>query len=599
MIKSALSFHLPKTMSAIFSDSDKPATFWRTLQTFNITRIVVALVLLVYLSANVKNALQFSEFFNYPETCSVYLLCAIVFTLLAAYWQRQYRLQIVVQIMVDIGAISILYIGAGGAKSGLAILFLFPLAGGAILASLPLAMLFVSIVTLVLLGESGYQVLQAASEATTVKAGMSGAAFFFSVFVINRLANRLIRQEDLANQRGKDLRVQLAINRMAVADMGDGLLVVGPDGTILMANPMAGRMLALSVLDDGPRFKLGDFPSLTPITEAFFVWAKTVKQHPDVTAPGNSPGNAQNMHPTQSISDATSSDSPFLVTIKHNDDRRLNGVLPGLIGHELAAHFKLRFAAVKTEDLSEYVAVIFLQDVSEIENQAQQLKLASMGRLTASIAHEVRNPLSSISYAATLLTEDATNPTQVRLLNIIEDNVARLNRMIEDILSLSRKVQRQTAPILLGPLVSDIADEFQQMNVIKPGVLQLIISTSGEDGVWFDPLHLREVLVNLLSNALRYASGGPNSMRLQVMTNASGGLELHVQDDGDSIMPAVRSHLFEPFYTTSNKGTGLGLFLARELCLNNGAMLDYEYRHEAHEDLTGRFVIAFAVRGPI
>ncbi|MDY7545628.1 histidine kinase dimerization/phospho-acceptor domain-containing protein [Glaciimonas sp. CA11.2] len=596
MIKSAMSFHLPKTMSAFFTDGDKPMTFWRTLQTFNITRIVVALVLLVYLSANVKNALQFSEFFNYPQTCSLYLLCAIIFTLLAAYCQRQYRLQIVVQILVDIGAISILYIGAGGAKSGLAVLFLFPLAGGAILASLPLAMLFVSIVTLILLGESGYQILQEASEATTVKAGLSGAAFFFSVFVINRLANRLIRQEDLANQRGKDLRVQLAINRMAVADMGDGLLVVGPDGTILMANPMAGRMLALSILDDGPRHKLSDFPALTPIAEAFFVWTATVNQYPSAAAQAASQATP---YFAQSISDATSSDSPFLVTIKHTDDRRPSAVLMGARGHELAVHFKLRFAAVKTEDLSEYVAVIFLQDVSEIENQAQQLKLASMGRLTASIAHEVRNPLSSISYAATLLIEDATNPTHVRLLNIIEDNVARLNRMIEDILSLSRKVQRQTAPILLCPLVFDIAEEFQQMNVIKKGILQLMISTTDKYAVWFDPLHLREVLVNLLSNALRYASGGPNSIRLQVMTNAAGGLELHVQDDGNAIMPAVRSHLFEPFYTTSNKGTGLGLFLARELCLNNGAMLDYEYRHEVHEDLTGRFVIAFAVRGPI
>lgn len=586
-------------MSAFFTDGDKPMTFWRTLQTFNITRIVVALVLLVYLSADVKNALQLSEFFNFPHTCSLYLLCAIIFTLLAAYCQRQYRLQIVVQIMVDIAAISILYIGAGGARSGLSVLFLFPLAGGAILATLPLAMLFVSIVTLILLGESGYQILQATSEATTVKAGLSGAAFFFSVFVINRLANRLIRQEELANQRGKDLRVQLAINRMAVADMGDGLLVVGPDGTILMANPMAGRMLGLSMLDDGPRHKLGDFPTLTPIAEAFFVWTTTVNQYPGAAAQAASQPTSQAApYFVQSVSDATSSDSPFLVTIKHTDDRRPNTVLLGSSGHELAANFKLRFAAVKTEDLSEYVAVIFLQDVSEIENQAQQLKLASMGRLTASIAHEVRNPLSSISYAATLLIEDATNPTQVRLLNIIEDNVTRLNRMIEDILSLSRKVQRQTAPILLCPLVFDIAEEFQQMNVIKQGVLHLMISMTDEYAVWFDPLHLREVLVNLLSNALRYASGGPNSIRLQVMTNAAGGLELHVQDDGNSILPTVRSHLFEPFYTTSNKGTGLGLFLARELCLNNGAMLGYEYRHEAHEDLTGRFVIAFAVREP-
>ncbi|WP_447124113.1 sensor histidine kinase [Glaciimonas sp. GG7] len=457
-------------------------------------------------------------------------------------------------------------------------------------------MFFVSIVTIILLGESGYQILQSTPDTTTLKAGLSGAAFFFAVFLINRLASKLIRQEELANQRGKDLRVQLAINRMAVADMGDGLLVVGPDGAILMANPVAERMLTLSI-PDASLYKLGDFPALKPIAEAFFAWTATL-----------SLGMGAGMHLDSVFdgtdSDVTASDSPMLVTIKHTDRGGHGGLIAG---GELTGHFKLRFAAVKTQDLSEYLAVIFLQDVSEIEHQAQQLKLAAMGRLTASIAHEVRNPLSSISYAATLLTEEAVSPTQVRLLTIIDDNVARLNRMIEDILSLSRKAQRQIAPIRLGPLVADIAEEFQQINMMKAGVLQLHVSTT--DGVWFDPHHLREVLVNLLSNALRYASGGPDSIRLQVITNVAGGMELHVQDDGQPITPAIRAHLFEPFYTTSNKGTGLGLFLARELCLNNGAKLDYEYRHETyehehtqehtHEHIIGCFVIAFSARGPL
>lgn len=585
MSTSASPIPIAKSTSAILADSAKPASFWRTLQTFNATRIVVALVLLAYINANGKKGSGFSHFFHYPETCTVYLMCAIAFTLLAAYYRRHDKLQIMVQIVVDIGAISILYVGAGGAKSGLGVLYLFPLAGGAILAPLALALFFVSLTTLILLGESGYQILNANSDATTVQAGLSGAAFFFAVFVINRLANRLIRQEELANQRGKDLRVQLAINHMAVADMGDGLLVIGPDGAILMANPAAERMLALSIPDEAPRYKLADFPALTPIAEAFFAWTATASLRSGANAP--------------SMSDAVSSDSPFFVTIKHTDDRGPDGVVLDWSGHKLAVHFKLRFAAIKTQDLSEYRAVIFLQDVSEIENQAQQLKLAAMGRLTASIAHEVRNPLSSISYAATLLTEEAASPTQVRLLNIIDDNVARLNRMIEDILSLSRKAQRQTAPILLGPLVVDIVEEFQQTRVIEAGVMQLMLSTTDQYRVWFDPLHLREVLVNLLSNAVRYASGRADSMRLQVMTNAAGRLELHVQDDGEPITPVVRSHLFEPFYTTSNKGTGLGLFLARELCLNNGAMLDYEYRHETQEQPTGRFVIAFAAHGPL
>jgi two-component system sensor histidine kinase PilS (NtrC family) len=125
------------------------------------------------------------------------------------------------------------------------------------------------------------------------------------------------------------------------------------------------------------------------------------------------------------------------------------------------------------------------------------------------------------------------------------------------------------------------------------------MGNTGTVPVRFDPLHLREVLVNLLTNAVRYASGGAGSIRVYAVNDPAGRMELHVQDDGPGITPDVRAHLFEPFYTTSNKGTGLGLYLARELCLNNDATLDYEYRFDAAatagtHKASGRFVITFA-----
>lgn len=264
---------------------------------------------------------------------------------------------------------------------------------------------------------------------------------------------------------------------------------------------------------------------------------------------------------------------------------------------EWAAHLRLRFAAVKAAGLAERRTVIFMQDVTEIENQAQQLKLASMGRLTASIAHEVRNPLSAISYAAALLSEERPSTTQARLLSIVSDNVTRLNRMIEDILKLSRKAQSHDVPLALGPFFAEILGEFQETHGVLTGAIQL--SDMQGYRVWFDPLHLREVIANLLSNALRYASGHDGSIRIQAALVAGDRLELHVQDDGPPITPEVRAHLFEPFYTTSSKGTGLGLYVARELCLNNGAMLDYEYRFDHDDDRleapSGRFVITCAV----
>ncbi|WP_442781869.1 sensor histidine kinase [Collimonas fungivorans] len=562
----------------------KPDTFWRTLQTFNVTRIVVAMVMLAYLSTQSKNETWFSQLFTNPQTCSVYLLCAALFTLVTAYYHRHYMAQIVLPITVDMIAVSILYIGAGGAKGGLAILYLFPLAGAAILAPLLVALLFVSIATMVLLAESGYQILQSAPDASSLQAGLYGGAFFFAVLVINRLANKLIKQEELATQRGRDLRVQMDINRIAIKDMGDGLLVVDPLGTLIMANPAAERMLGLSLSDEEQQHKLSDYAVLAPITDALFAWESRVGDLPHAVSPA--------------VGEAV------FVTIKHTDDLGQDAAAIDWSGRrELAAHLKVRFAAVRMRELSEYRAVIFLQDVSEIENQAQQLKLAAMGRLTASIAHEVRNPLASISYAATLLAEEATDEAEARLLTIIEDNVARLNRMIEDILKLSRKAQRQLEPILLAPLLQDIVRDVRQTHAVAPAAIDLQIDAADRQSVWFDPLHLREVVTNLLSNAVRYASGQPGGMRLQVMSSVAGRLELHVQDDGEPISPAVRAHLFEPFYTTSSKGTGLGLFLARELCLNNGALLDYEYRHDVQgqnsSHVSGRFVIAFAAHDPV
>jgi len=549
-------------------------TFWRTLQTFNATRIVIAIVLLAYLSVNTKKGFWVSEHFLYREACVMYVAAAVLFAILTASYRQRFLAQIAAQIAVDITVISMLYMSAGGAKSGLGILYLFPLAGSAILAPLVLALFFTSIVTLVLLVESGIQLIKAADDTSISQAGLFGAAFFAAVYVISRLADRLIKQEQLAVRHSQDLRMQEAINRLVIADMGDGILVLDQDGIIVTANPAAERMVGMTLADDQAPLKLAESPLLSPIAEALAIWtAKPVhRQGPNA-------------------------DAPSIVTIRPGTDVSLQSTPTAWGGRrDPVVHLKLRFAKAGVPKLNRDRTVIFLQDVSEIENQAQQLKLASMGRLTASIAHEVRNPLSAISYAASLMGEEAVNPAQARLVSIVGDNVARLNRMIEDILKLSRKAQGRGEPISLNEAITEILEEFRQTHSLEEEVVQT--AGMGRYRICFDPLHLREVLVNLLSNALRYASGRKGSIRLQVVSEPGERLELHVQDDGPAITPEVRAHLFEPFYTTSSKGTGLGLYVARELCLNNGAMLDYEYRTDTRVvDPTGRFVIAFARPG--
>jgi two-component system sensor histidine kinase PilS (NtrC family) len=550
-------------------------TFWRSLQTLCVTRVLIAIVLLLYLSLS-DLSFWLAGRLGYGSICIFYLICALVFTLLGSYRPRQFLLQLIAQIAIDLLIISQLYLLAGGAKGGLAILYLLPLAGSAILAPLLIALFFAALVALFMLGESAYQIFfRLEPHAPILQAGLYGAAFFIVVLVLNRLAVRLIKQEALARQAGRDLALQQAINQLVIADVGDGIVVLGPDSTVFTANPAAQTMLGLAGRDPGTPIRLKDAHNLLPVADAFFDWSRELQD-----------------------GQSTGLDASQFVTIKLRDDTGLPNVPAVWSGRrEMTMHLKLRFVEVETGQWIQRRSVVFLQDVSEIENQAQQLKLASMGRLTASIAHEVRNPLAAIGHAAALLSEDLTAKTHVRLLKIVGDNVTRVNRMIEDILRLSRKVPAKIEPINLQPFLAEIVAEFQETHALADGVL--FLDESSELAVTFDPLHLREVVVNLLTNAVRYASGGPASIRLLPAGDGQHRAELHVQDDGPGISVEVRAHLFEPFYTTSSKGTGLGLYLAREMCLNNKAALDYEYRIEPGPDGVdaprGRFVISFAL----
>jgi len=547
-------------------------TFWSSLHALNITRIFIAGVLFVYWGFNQsKEILPDGQLFS-RQASAAYLGLALLFAAFGFWYRRHFLLQLLTQILVDIVIISMLYVTTDGMKSGLAILYLFPLASAAVLVRLVLALFFASLVTIVLLLETGYRMFHHDADARPMQAGLYGAAFLASVFVLNRLAAKLIRQEALAEQRGNDLQIQMAINRLAIAHIDDGIMVISTNGTILACNPSAEKMLNLPLSCDPPSRRLTDIPFLQPLADAFVAW----KGKPD------------------DRKEEDGSLSTYLV-IKHGEDGPLpNDDFPGGVQQALAAHLEVRFAAIRAEILHEERSVIFLQDVAKIESQAQQLKLASMGRLTASIAHEVRNPLAAITHASALLGEEISNPGQARLLSIIAENAARMNRMIVDILNLSRMAQSQEI-IELSEILAEIKTFFQNTHGLAEDVLRVDIAKGSR--ALFDSLHLREVVINLLTNAIRYASGKPDSIRISIMRTTPYRLELHVQDDGPGITPEVRAHLFEPFYTTSSKGTGLGLYLARELCLNNGALLDYEFHrngHDMQEPVSGRFVITFA-----
>jgi two-component system sensor histidine kinase PilS (NtrC family) len=216
--------------------------------------------------------------------------------------------------------------------------------------------------------------------------------------------------------------------------------------------------------------------------------------------------------------------------------------------------------------------VIFLEDMQRAQAEAQQIKLAALGRLTANMAHEVRNPLSAISYATELLQEELGDAGQARLLQLIQDNTHRLNRIVQDVMQLNRRDRSHPEILDLSVWLPVFIEEFSQAERLQPGIL--VLNSLPACRIAFDQGHLHQILWNLCSNAWHYCQRQPASLALVIHTE-NAPLTLEVQDDGPGISTEHQLQLFEPFFTTSKQGTGLGLYIARELCEANGARLEY------------------------
>ena len=580
--------------------ADPGSSFWTSLRYFCVTRLVIAAVLLgASLSGGERLSLGMQDPPLFARTAAVYAVLAATFGYLAATRQRHFYLQLAAQLFVDVIGLTILMSASGGTKSGLALLMLLPIAGSAILSPASLALGFAAICSLAILLESVWRELRYEDTSSSLLlAGLFGIASFAIAIVMNRLAARLIVQERIARQRGYDLRAQIEINRLVVADMQDGVLILAADGTPRAANAAALRMLHL---DDARALVLDGWrghPGGTAISRQFVAWRSsggTIGESFDLTS--HWPGTGEESGDPEAARGA--------VDVDLNDTGTEDGS-----GRRL----RVRFVAPEGDALASGRYVVFLEDLLRVEQRAQQLKLAAMGRLTASIAHEIRNPLAAIVHAGALLEEETSDQLGLqfgardmvgaqRMVSIVRENAQRLNRIVEEILQLSRRGPVNVDVIPLDPWLNRLIEEFCRTQGCARSLIEL--SLRGNPVIHFNGEHLRQVLVNLLSNAVRYATGreGSVAIRVNVLVNprlthstalsldASGTdrmdraddagtlmgerIELAVQDDGPGIDRATRANLFEPFFTTHHRGTGLGLYLARELCLANDATLDY------------------------
>jgi two-component system sensor histidine kinase PilS (NtrC family) len=498
-----------------------PEAFWRSLFFFNTYRLIVA-VLLLTVSIVWGDRLQFGSYdpVLFVSTATVYALFSIIcFALIKIRWR--FNLQLMVQVGADVVLTVLLMYASNGISSGLGLLLLSTLAGAGLISRGRHALFHAALASIGVLLEHTYEVLKFdASVAQYAQAGLLSGAYFATAWVAHTLARYTLASEQLAAQREIDLENMAQVNQHVIQDMPDGVLVVDGNGVIRQFNGRAERLLG--ALRGRRDMLLQDYaPALA---RRFDAW---------------------------------------------RDESANGGAGDGNLGRTLGA----RFVPVGRERSAG--AVIFLEDLTRIQAEARQMKLAALGRLTANIAHEIRNPLGAISHAAELLQEEpAVDETTSRLLTIIHDNTRRLDRMVNDVLGLNRgdRIERESFKVV--DYLKRFIDQFCQIEKIP--LETFVIELTADPHVFFDRSHLDQVMWNLCRNALRHGSRKKGSIRLSIATERGDStVKLDVADDGTGVPSSLRSQLFEPFFTTAAGGTGLGLYIAREVCEANGAALDY------------------------
>lgn len=427
---------------------------------------------------------------------------------------------------IDIVAFTLLMHASGGLRSGLGMLIAISIASSCLLIRGRNALLFAALGTLAILTEQVYSHFNHSFATTAYShAGLLGASFFAIAILAEGLSRRLTETESQASQHRLDLANLAQLNEHIIQHMQTGVIVVDGKDRIRLKNEAAWSLLGLTNQTSQSSLKL----ACSPLWEQFTEWRQ-----------------------------------------QGGDGRRDFRASEG--GRDIQANF------VRLSQTGQNSILVFLEDGALVTERAQQMKLASLGRLTASIAHEIRNPLGAISHAGQLLEESPQlSEHDQRLTEIIRNNSQRMNTIIENVLQLSRRNPSQFQELEIHPWLEEFIQEYQHDHNLDPKVLRLTISPA-DTRIRIDPTHLRQILTNLIDNAVRHFEGDGRQLRLAIeggITSESGGPFLQISDNGPGIDEAAQRHIFEPFFTTGHTGTGLGLYIARELCETNRARLEY------------------------
>jgi two-component system sensor histidine kinase PilS (NtrC family) len=527
----------PETPSVISSELPSQGASadefaWRVLALLNLFRLALAATFLaiVFLITDPRIIGDAD-----PRLAHLVLYGLLAFGVIEATLLRGHKLARSVHIFaqggIDVLGVVALVHASGGVDSGLGGLLVVSIGGLALLLPADRAFLFASFATFALLAEQTFAQLQGITgTAEYAQTGILGAVIFVITGVVQLLRRRIVETEALAEQRGVDLQNLEELNDYIIQHLRESIVVVDANDRVRLINESAGKLLGAPPTSGAELVSLSE-----PLAERLRRWRA------------------------------------------YGDD--LGGTTIVMGGKDTSSSIAPHFAALGSGRGDG--VVVFLEDTSLIAERVQQTKLAALGRLSASIAHEIRNPLGALSHAGQLLAESPSiAPAERRLTDIIRVNSRRVSQIVESVLALSKRDKTHPQRVRLCAWAKDFAKEFTQTQELYEAALT--VHTDGEElEVEMDRTHLHQIVWNLCDNAVKYASKAAGAIAVEIncgRAEASRRPYLEVADRGPGIPADKTEQIFEPFYTGQPGGTGLGLYISRELCERNGATLRYQAR---------------------
>lgn len=521
---------------------------WKLLKYFNFYRIAIA----VAAAGIAIFAGKFSPFGEaYP---GLFLSTSVVYTIISLtaafsiHWQKpDFDSQATLLSFTDVTLLTILMHASGGMPSGLGLMLIVAIANTSLMLGKRLTIFYASLATIaVMLEHSWGWLTDAGASAGDVmqgfpQVGLFGVGLFATAFFVYLLATRLRATEELAQRRGVDVANLTQLNELVIQRMQSGVVICDPKGNIRLINQAAQKYLGIHNEDE----KKASLNEISPeLAIQLFQW------------------------------------------LANNSANRGRKIFTSRVSYTLLPRF------VSLGEKQDSVKLIFLDDMAVLKQQAQQLKMAALARLTASIAHEIRNPLGALTNAAQLLGENVStdNDEEKRLVKIIEEQSKRMNVIVQNVTQLSRR--DRINPVKLE--IETWLEDFLRQYCDAVSIPRAAFTTQGisELPVCVDPDQLYQVITNLCQNALRHSPPftGTPLIKFQGGRDGEDRPTLDVIDWGAGVNPEIVDSIFDPFFTTTPKGTGLGLYIARELCEGNGASLDY---HPGEGGVGSRFRVTF------